>query len=71
MMPCAFANISCGTALRIRATNGGVTLLPPSDARCVLDRDYIVADCGALLSHFEGAAVVALMTASLGLDPGA
>jgi hypothetical protein len=51
-----------------RSPNGGDRLLPPADARCVLDRDYIVADCGALLAHFEGAAVVALMTASLGLE---
>jgi len=47
--------------------SGGDRLLPPADARCVLDADYIVADCGALLAHFDGAAVVALMRSSLGV----
>ena len=46
--------------------SGGDRLLPPADARCVLDADYIVADCGALLAHFDGAAVVALINDSLG-----
>jgi MutL protein len=46
---------------------GGDRLLPPADAVCALDADYVMADCGALLSHFEGAAVVALMRTSLGL----
>ena len=35
--------------------------------RVALDADYILADCGALLAHFDGAAVVALMRASAGL----
>ena len=47
--------------------DGGDRLLPPADARCVLDSDYVLADCGALLSHFDGAAVVALMRSSLGV----
>lgn len=42
-------------------------LLPPADAHCVLDRDYIFAACGALLGQFEPDAVVALMRASTGL----
>lgn len=50
-----------------RANGGGDRLLPPAEARCVLDRDYVLADCGALLAHFDGAAVVALMNASLGI----
>jgi hypothetical protein len=31
-----------------------------------LDRDYVLAACGALLRHFEPGAVVALMRTSLG-----
>jgi hypothetical protein len=50
-----------------RTNGGGDRLLPPADARCALDRDYVLADCGALLAHFDGAAVVALMSASLGI----
>jgi uncharacterized protein (TIGR01319 family) len=50
-----------------RTNGGGDRLLPPADARCVLDRDYVLADCGALLAHFDGAAVVALMNANLGI----
>jgi hypothetical protein len=42
-------------------------LLPPADARCVLDRDYLLAACGALSTHFLPGAVVALMRASCGL----
>jgi hypothetical protein len=33
----------------------------------VIDRDYIFACCGALLAHFPGEAVVALMRRSLGV----
>ena len=47
--------------------DGGDRLLPPAEARCALDADYILADCGALLSHFDGAAVMALMRSSLGI----
>lgn len=50
-----------------RARNGGDRLLPPKDARCVLDRDYIFACCGALSTRFEAEAVVALMRRSAGL----
>jgi hypothetical protein len=46
---------------------GGERLLPPADAVCVLDADYVLADCGALLAHFDGAAVVALLRTSLGV----
>ena len=49
----------------LAAGGGGERLLPPRDARCLLDRDYVFASCGALLGHFPGAAVVALMRASL------
>ena len=41
-------------------------LLPPPDARCVLDRDYIFACCGALLGSFTSDAVVDLMRRSIG-----
>jgi len=43
-------------------------LLPPSDARCLLDRDYVFAACGALSTHFPEGAVLALMHASVGLS---
>ncbi len=46
---------------------GGELLLPPKDARCLLDRDYVFACCGALLGHVPDGAVVALLRASLGL----
>ena len=49
-----------------RGSDGGDRLLPPAEARCALDNDYILADCGALLAHFDGAAVVALVNESLG-----
>jgi hypothetical protein len=65
----AFARLPGGEAmlLDVRAKNGGDRLLPPSEARCIVDRDYIFACCGALLAHFPGGAVVALMRASCGL----
>ncbi len=50
-----------------RGAGGGDRLLPPAEARCALDADYILADCGALLSHFDGAAVTALMRSSLAI----
>ena len=52
-----------------RAGAGGThdRLLPPADARCVLDRDYLLAACGALSTHFSADRVVALMRASCGL----
>jgi hypothetical protein len=46
---------------------GGDRLLPPHDATCVLDRDYILACCGALSKVFSVDRVVALMRASTGL----
>jgi len=55
--------------LEAARSGGGDRLLPPDDARCVLDHDYVLADCGALLGHFDGAAVVALMRSSLSLEP--
>jgi hypothetical protein len=54
-------------AARAPEGGGGERLLPPADANCVLDADYILADCGALLAHFDGAAVVALLRTSLGV----
>ena len=47
-----------------RGKGGGERLLPPPDARCALDRDYIFACCGALAAHFAPAAVTALLRAS-------
>ena len=49
------------------ARPGGERLLPPADARCVLDRDYILACGGALLARFEPGRVVAVMLSSLGV----
>jgi hypothetical protein len=46
------------------ARNGGERLLPPRDARCLIDHDYVFASCGALLASFPAAAVVALMRRS-------
>jgi hypothetical protein len=46
---------------------GADLLLPPADARCVLDRDYVFACCGALSTRFSPEAVVALMRVSAGL----
>jgi len=65
----AFTRLPGGEALLldVRAKNGGERLLPPKDARCVVDRDYIFACCGALLAHFPGDAVVSLMRRSLGV----
>ena len=53
-------------ATRASAT-GSERLLPPADARCVLDRDYLLAACGALSTHFPADKVVALMRASCGI----
>jgi uncharacterized protein (TIGR01319 family) len=50
----------------VRAASGGEVLLPPKDARCALDRDYIFACCGALSAHFSADAVVALLRRSIG-----
>jgi uncharacterized protein (TIGR01319 family) len=46
---------------------GSDRLLPPADAVCALDRDYILACCGALSGSFPADRVVALMRASTGL----
>jgi hypothetical protein len=51
-----------------RATAAGTErLLPPADARVALDRDYVMAACGALSRHFPAETVVALMRESLGV----
>ena len=52
---------------RVDTRRGRRRLLPPADARCVLDRDYVFACCGALSKHFDPEAVVALMRRSTGL----
>ncbi len=46
---------------------GGERLLPPPDACCLLDRDYVFACCGVLLGSFDRDAVVGLMCRSAGL----
>ena len=55
------------TLAGVRAAGGSERLLPPADARCVLDRDYILACCGALLRHFAPEAVTALLRSSTGV----
>lgn len=64
----AFTRLPGGEALLfdVRSKNGGDRLLPPKDARCVVDGDYILACGGVLLAHFPTEAVVALLRASLG-----
>jgi len=66
----ALVRLPGGEAL-LEATRGPATggdrLLPPADARCVLDRDYVLACCGALSTHFPPEAVEALMRRSLGI----
>jgi len=54
-------------AVRAGASATADRLLPPADARCVLDRDYLFAACGALSTYFPVESVVALMRASTGL----
>ena len=65
----AFTRLPGGEALLldVRAKNGGDRLLPPKDARCVVDRDYIFACAGVLLARFPAEAVGALLRASLGV----
>ncbi len=50
----------------VRGKEGGERLLPPRDAACVLDRDYVFACCGALLAHFTPEAVTKLLRSSAG-----
>jgi hypothetical protein len=46
---------------------GGERLLPPAGAVCALDRDYLLACCGALSTSFPADRLVALMRGSIGL----
>jgi uncharacterized protein (TIGR01319 family) len=55
-----------GLLEQTRAREGGQRLLPPADARCALDTDYVFACCGALAAHFSAQAVTALMRRSTG-----
>ncbi|MGE5588513.1 MAG: GlmL-related ornithine degradation protein [Clostridia bacterium] len=50
----------------VKGRRGETRLLPPPDARCAVDRDYVMASCGVLgRSHPEAA--IAIMLRSLGL----
>ena len=51
----------------VRSRDGGDRLLPPAGATCLLDRDYVFAACGALLTSFPAESVLALMRTSTGL----
>ncbi len=66
----ALTRLPGGEAI-LEASRGGAEmgdrLLPPADAAVALDRDYILACCGALSSHFDAEAVVALMRHSAGI----
>lgn len=48
-----------------RGHPGSEKLLPPHDAICVLDRDYIMAACGILLQHADRDRVLAVLEKSL------
>ena len=50
-----------------RGREGAARLLPPADARCVLDEQYLMACCGSLAAHFSSDSVVDLMRQSTGL----
>ncbi|MDI7247345.1 MAG: GlmL-related ornithine degradation protein [Bacillota bacterium] len=50
----------------VKGRRGDTRLLPPPDARCVVDRDYIMASCGVLGRLYPEAART-LMVRSLGL----
>jgi uncharacterized protein (TIGR01319 family) len=54
------------TLAGLRAEHRGQELLPPPEARVLLDRDYVLAPCGVLAAGHPGAAI-ALMLRSLGL----
>ena len=54
-------------AARASGEGSADRLLPPADARCALDRDYIFAACGALFGAFDADAVIALMRRSADL----
>ena len=57
-------------ALRSACARGsGERLLPPADARCLLDSDYIFAVCGALSRALRRRCVVRCMLHSIGVDP--
>lgn len=49
-----------------KGRRGDTRLLPPPDAKCAIDRDYVMASCGAL-ARFHPDAAVAIMLRSLGL----
>lgn len=56
------------TLASVRAPDtGSERLLPPQDAAVALDRDYVIAACGALSVHFPAEACIALMRSSIGI----
>ncbi|MCR4402302.1 MAG: GlmL-related ornithine degradation protein [Firmicutes bacterium] len=50
----------------VKGRRGETRLLPPADAECVVDRDYVMASCGVLAKSRPEAAI-AIMLRSLGL----
>jgi len=63
----ALTRLPGGESILAATRGAGDRLLPPPDATCTLDRDYVFACCGALARHFDPDAVVALMRHSTGL----
>jgi hypothetical protein len=63
----ALTRLPGGEAILETVRGAGERLLPPSDAVCALDREYLFAACGALSTHFPAGAVVALMRRSAGV----
>jgi hypothetical protein len=63
----ALTRLPGGQAMLEATLGDGERLLPPCDAVCALDRDYVFAACGALSTRFTADAVVALMRRSAGL----
>lgn len=50
-----------------RSRGSAECMLPPADARCVLDSDYVLACCGVLAKRFGPGPAVALMRRSIGI----
>jgi hypothetical protein len=63
----ALTRLPGGEAVLESTRGEGERLLPPPDAVCTLDREYVFAACGALSTRFPADAVVALMRRSAGL----
>jgi hypothetical protein len=63
----ALTRLPGGQSILMATRGAGERLMPPADARCVLDREYVLAACGALSTYFHADAIVALMRHSTGI----